>query len=192
MKLADALTKYRGYRAELVDKERSLSSQLENAQNKARVTGDSIWSEAAASLQLSLDETDKKFKANQEVLDSLIEQYTNAWNAEVARQQSDPKTGVAAEMGKIMTTIARMCAGDKVPMSDEKRVMEFDHDMYAKAKMAQTTMAAMKERQKDYDTLWDDDDEGGEYDPEKAADNTEAAGELPEIPEMSEMSEEII
>ena len=42
------------------------------------------------------------------------------------------------------------------------------------------TMASMKKKQKEYDSLWDK--EGGEYDPEGVADNTEAQGELPDIP----------
>ena len=90
-------------------------------------------------------------------------------------------------MAKIMTTVARMCAGDKVPYADEKKLMEYDSDLYGKAKQAQMMMAAMKEKQKEYDSLWDK--EGGEYDPEGVADNTEAQGELPEVPELSETPE---
>lgn len=66
-----------------------------------------------------------------------------------------------------MTTVARMCAGDKVPYTDEKKVMEYDSDMYARAKQAQMIMASMKKKQKEYDSLWDE--EGGEYDPEGVA-----------------------
>ena len=47
---------------------------------------------------------------------------------------------------------------------------------------AQAMMKQMKNHKaKDYDSLWDE--EGGEYDPEAAAENAEATGELPEIPE---------
>ena len=74
-----------------------------------------------------------------------------------------------------------MCAGDKVPYSDEKKVMEYDDKMYGKAKQAQMIMAALKEKRKEYDSLWDK--EGGEYDPEGVADNTQAQGELPKIEE---------
>ena len=102
-------------------------------------------------------------------------------NAENAKALADPETGMAATMAKIMTTVARMCAGDKVPYADEKKLMEYDSDLYGKAKQAQMMMAAMKEKQKEYDSLWDE--EGGEYDPEAAAENAEATGELLEIPE---------
>ncbi len=154
MKLCDALTKYRDYRAELVEQQRNLAERLKEAQINARVTGESRWSDEAATLELSLYETNEKFEKNQEVLDGLIEQYVAAFNMEVAKQQSDPDNGIAAEMGKIMTTVARMCAGDKVPTGDEKKVME-------------------------YDTLWEE-KEAKEYDPEGVANNTEAVGELPE------------
>jgi len=182
MKLGEALTKYRGYRAELIDQQKTLSAQLKNAQDKSKTTGDTKWADEAATLQLSLDETNKRFEDNQEVLNDLTEQYAAAWNMEVAKQQSDPDNGIAAELGKIMTTVARMCAGDRVPSGDEKRVMEYDKDMYSMAKQTQTMMAAIKKRQKEYDTLWEE-KEGKEYDPEGVAENTEAAGELPEIPE---------
>lgn len=179
MKLCDALTKYRDYRAELVEQQRNLAERLKEAQINARVTGESRWSDEAATLELSLYETNEKFEKNQEVLDGLIEQYVAAFNMEVAKQQSDPDNGIAAEMGKIMTTVARMCAGDKVPTGDEKKVMEYDKDLYSMAKQTQTMMARIKKRQKEYDTLWEE-KEAKEYDPEGVANNTEAVGELPE------------
>ena len=182
MKLSEALSKYRSYREELVTQNRNLTTQLKDAQNKAKATGSKEWAEKAATLQLSLDESNKKFEDNQKVLDSLIEQHVLAWNMEVAKEQADPENGMAATMAKIMTTVARMCAGDKVPYSDEKKVMEYDKDMYSMAKQAQMVMAAIKKRQKEYDSLWDDEEEGKKYDPKGVADNTEAAGVLPEIP----------
>ena len=49
--------------------------------------------------------------------------------------------------------------------------------------MMTVMMKQMKNHKaKDYDSLWDE--EGGEYDPEAAAENAEATGELPEIPEI--------
>ena len=54
MKLGEALTKYRGYRAELIDQQKTLSAQLKNAQDKAKMTGDTVWADEAATLQLSL------------------------------------------------------------------------------------------------------------------------------------------
>jgi len=183
MKLGEVIPKYREYRQVLVDQTRSLAKQRDEAQKKFELTGDKKFEEEAATLQLSVEASDEEFKKNQEVLDGLIEQYTAAWNAEVARQQSDPETGYAATMGKIMTTAMRMSRGDNVPYSDEKKLQEANDKLYAAAKQAQAMMKQMKNHKaKDYDSLWDE--EGGEYDPEAAAENAEATGDLPEIPEI--------
>ena len=183
MKLGEVIPKYREYRQVLVDQTRSLTKQRDEAKKKFELTGDKKFEEEAATLQLSVEASDEKFKKNQEVLDGLIEQYTAAWNAEVARQQSDPETGYAATMGKIMTTAMRMSRGDNVPYSDEKKLQEANDKLYAAAKQAQAMMKQMKNHKaKDYDSLWDE--EGGEYDPEAAAENAEATGDLPEIPEI--------
>lgn len=188
MKLKDAMPIYQRYRQQLVDQTRSLVKQRDAAKAKFEATNDQTWSDEAATLQLSIEKTQEEFNKNQEVLDGLTEQWCLAANAENAKALADPETGMAATMAKIMTTVARMCAGDKVPYADEKKLMEYDSDLYGKAKQAQMMMAAMKEKQKEYDSLWDD-EEGGEYDPEGAADNTEAQGELPEVPELSETPE---
>lgn len=182
MKLGDALHQYRCNRQKLVDRTRSLVKKKKAAEKKFEATGDVTFADEAATLQLSIEANEENFKKNQEVLDNLTMQYTAEWNAEVARQQSDPETGYAAELGKIMTTVARMCAGDKVPLSDEQKVREYDSELYMKAKMAQSMMAAMKKKQKEYDSLWnEDEEEKNKYDPEAAAENAEFAGILPDI-----------
>lgn len=184
MKLGEVIPKYREYRKTLVDQTRSLAKQRDDAKKQYELTGDKKYEKEAASLQLSVEASDEEFKKNQKVLDGLMEQYTAAWNAEVARQQSDPETGYAATMGKIMTTAMRMSRGDNVPYTDEKKLQEANEKLYAAAKQAQAMMKQMKNhKSKDYDSLWDE--EGGEYDPEAAAENAEAVGELPEIPDIS-------
>lgn len=189
MKLGEVIPKYREYRKVLVDQTRDLAKQRDEAQKKYDMTGEQKYADEAASLQLSVEASDGEFKKNQEVLDGLIEQYTIAWNAEVARQQSDPETGYAATMGKIMTTAMRMSRGDNVPYSDEKKLQEANEKLYASAKQAQAMMKQMKDHKaKDYDSLWDE--EGGEYDPEAAAEGAEATGDLPEIPQGSEETAE--
>lgn len=189
MKLGEVIPKYREYRKVLVDQTRDLAKQRDEAQKKYDMTGEQKYADEAASLQLSVEASDGEFKKNQEVLDGLMEQYTAAWNAEVARQQSDPETGYAATMGKIMTTAMRMSRGDNVPYSDEKKLQEANEKLYASAKQAQAMMKQMKDHKaKDYDSLWDE--EGGEYDPEAAAEGAEATGDLPEIPQGSEETAE--
>lgn len=183
MKLGDAISKYRDYRQQLCDRQKLLTEKLKDAEINARITGDSAWTEEAATLELSLRENEKLFENNQKVLDGLVEQRVAAFNMEVSKQQAEAQGEMYEDLAKIMTTVARMCAGDKVPPSDEKKVMEYDGDMYMAAKQAQAAMAAIKKRQKEYDSLWEEKEkEANKFDPEGVANNTEAMGELPEIP----------
>ena len=110
MKLKDAMPIYQRYRQQLVDQTRILVKQRDAAKAKFEATNDQ----------------------NQEVLDGLTEQWCLAANAENAKALADPETGMAATMAKIMTTVARMCAGDKVPYADEKKLMEYDSDLYGR------------------------------------------------------------
>lgn len=181
MKLGEAIPKYQAYRNQLQDKKNDIYKQLKNARDKAERTGNDEWTQKAAQLQLSYDKASEDFDKYENALDGLKEQWCAASDAENAKALADPETGLGATIAKIMTTVARMCAGDKVPYSDEKKVMEYDDKMYGKAKQAQMIMAALKEKRKEYDSLWDK--EGGEYDPEGVADNTQAQGELPKIEE---------
>lgn len=180
MKLGEAIPNYQAYRNELQDKKTSIYKQYKKTKEKAERTNDEEWIQKAAELELSYKEATDDFDKYENVLNSLREQWCVAANTENDKALADPETGLGATLGKIMTTIARMCAGDKVPYSDEKKVMEYDDEMYARAKQAQMIMASMKKKQKEYDSLWDK--EGGEYDPEGVADNTEAQGDLPDIP----------
>ena len=181
MKLGEAIPKYQAYRNQLQDKKKDIYKQLKNARDKAERTGNDEWTQKAAQLQLSYDKASEDFDKYENALNGLREQGCAASDAENAKALADPETGLGATIAKIMTTVARMCAGDKVPYSDEKKVMEYDDKMYGKAKQAQMIMAALKEKRKEYDSLWDK--EGGEYDPEGVADNTQAQGELPKIEE---------
>lgn len=180
MKLGEAIPNYQAYRNELQDKKTSIYKQYKKTKEKAERTNDEEWIQKAAELELSYKEATDDFDKYENVLNSLREQWCAAANTENDKALADPETGLGATIGKIMTTIARMCAGDKVPYTDEKKVMEYDDKMYARAKQAQMIMASMKKKQKEYDSLWDK--EGGEYDPEGVADNTEAQGALPDIP----------
>ncbi len=180
MKLGEAIPNYQAYRNELQNRKKDIYKQYKTAKDKAERTGDEEWTQKAAELELSYKEANDEFDKYESVLDSLKQQWNLAADAENNKALADPETGLGATIGKIMTTIARMCAGDKVPYTDEKKVMEYNDKMYARAKQAQMIMAAMKKKQKEYDSLWDK--EGGEYDPEGVADNTEAQGDLPDIP----------
>lgn len=182
MKISEAQSIYRTYRQDLINQTKSLVKRKEEMQQKYETTGDSTFSEQAATLQLSIEATQERFDQNQEILDSLTEQYVTVWNTEVVRQQSDAGSDMAKEVSKIMTVYRRIANGDHVPGTDEKKLMEYSPELYQAAKNA--AMLHQMQEHKKYDSLWKEEEKNTkEYDPEGKAENAEVQGELPEIPE---------
>lgn len=182
MKLKDAIPAYQTTRQTLVDQKAMLTKKKEKADSLFQTTGDSQWSDASDSYQKLLDETSKAYDQNQEVLSGLVQQYMNVMEEVTSRQQADTAEDIGEEYGRIMLTISRMCAGKRVPASDERKVMDFDKDVYAMAKNMQIMMEMQKKRTEECKSAWEDDDEDQTaYDPEGTADNTEASGDLPSI-----------
>ncbi len=180
MKISEAQSIYRAYRQDLINQTKTLIKQRDEAQKKFETTGSSQFSEQAATLQLSIEATQEKFDENQKVLDSLAEQHAAIWNAEVSKQQADAMQDMGIEMSKIMTVARRMSNGDEVPYTDEKKLLEFSNELYQAAKSAQ--MIHQMEEHEKYDSLWGEEEEPEEYDPQGKADNAEVQIALPDIP----------
>ena len=187
MKIGEAKPIYYANRKELVDQMRSLSKQKEEADKKYKLTGESAFSEQAATLEISLDATKQAFEENQKVIDSLMEQWANISNMESSKQQGEAMKEIAADMGKIMTVFRRLAHGDTVPQTDEKKLMEYDDKMYQMAKNMQMLAQQMEKERKKHKSLWEDEEKEVPDDPTEIADNTEYAGELPdiEVPDVS-------
>ena len=84
------------------------------------------------------------------------------------------------EVAKCLEIARRIANGDKVPASDEKKLMDFNMEVY----MAAKNMAVMNadKKHKEYDSLWEEKEEKGESpDPMEIADDTEINVELPDI-----------
>lgn len=183
MKISDAQKIYREYRQDLIDQRKYLIKQRDDLQKRTYGSEEekALFSEEAATLQLSINEINKKFDQNQEILDKLTNQYVAVWNAEVARQQSDAMEDEAENMAKIMEVARRIASGAKVPAKDEQKLMEYNMELYMAAKNMAVMNASNKEK---YDSLWDEDEEdqnSEEYDPQGKAENAEVSIELPEI-----------
>lgn len=181
MKISVAQEIYQENRSILVEQKRMLSKQRDEMVQKYEATGDSLFSEEAATLQLSLEATEKAFLENQKVLDSLALQHAAIANSVTAKQQQEAAEQYAADMGKIMTVFRRLAKGDIVPSSDEKRLLEYDSKMYQMAKNMQAMAQQMEKERKKHKSLWEDEEEMTEYDPEGTADNAEYSGDLPNI-----------
>jgi hypothetical protein len=181
MKICEARPTYYQNRRELVDQMRDLHKQKENAESAYRVTGDSKFSDQAASLELSIKATDEAFRENQAVLDSIAEQHAAIWNMEVSKQQGDAMKEEMENMGKIMTVFRRLAHGDTVPLSDEKKLAEYDEKMYTMAKNMQAMARQLEKEHEDHDSLWENEEKKEYPDPGEVADNSEYTGPLPDI-----------
>ena len=183
MKIADAFVIYRGNASVLNDQKKALFERKKEAENKYKLTNDKAYADEAASLQLSLGAVDKAYKENMDVISKLSEQHAAVWNGEVSKQQVEAEKKAAKEQLKVLTVFRRMCHGDIVPGKDERKLMEYDPKMYKVAKQMQAMMQQLekeKERKK-HKSLWEEEEEMNEYDPQGKADNAEVGFDLPDI-----------
>lgn len=184
MKVGEAQKLYRAQRATIIDRRRKLVKKKEEIDNKIKTVFDSdkreIYANEAATLELSIGALNEKFDENQEVLDKLTDQYVSVFNAEVSKQQKDAMEDAAMEMSKILETARRIGKGARVPATDEKKVMEYSMDLYLAAKnLAMLNKINQKKKDK-YDSLWGDEEDKQEYDPEGKAENAETSVGMPE------------
>ncbi len=184
MKVGDAQKLYRAQRATIIDRRRTLLKKKEELDKKAETTFDlekrEIYANEAATLELSIGALNEKFDENQEVLDRLTQQYVSVFNAEVSKQQKDAMEDAAVEMGKIMEVARRIGKGARVPANDEKKVMDYSMELYMAAKNLAMLNKMNKKKKEEYDSLWGDEEEKKEYDPEGKAENAETSVEAPE------------
>ena len=184
MKVGEAQKLYRAQRATIIDRRRKLVKKKEETDNKIKTTFDldkrEIYANEAATLELSIGALNEKFDENQEVLDRLTDQYVSVFNAEASKQQKDAMEDAAMEMSKILETARRIGKGARVPATDEKKVMEYSMDLYLAAKNL-AMLNKMNQKKKDkYDSLWGDEEDKQEYDPEGKAENAETSVGMPE------------
>ncbi len=184
MKVGDAQKLYRAQRATIIDRRRKLVKKKEELDKKIKTTFDSekreVYTNEAATLELSIGALNEKFDENQEVLDRLTQQYASVFNAEASKQQKDAMEDAAVEMGKIMEVARRIGKGARVPANDEKKVMDYSMELYMAAKNLAMLNKMNKKKKEEYDSLWGDEEEKKEYDPEGKAENAETSVEAPE------------
>ena len=123
----------------------------------------------------------KKQEEYRAYMDQVMAQWETSVNSEIAKQDAESAKQQGEEMGKLMTVARRLMHGDTVPPQDEKKLMEFDKDLYQMAKHMQTMAMLEKKKHKSYESLWDEEPEKP-GDPLQMADEEElAAGPGPEV-----------
>lgn len=180
MKVAEARSTYSAQLRSYHEQKFKLAKQRQELDEKIKTTenGSVIYANEAATLELVYNAVEEKQNEYQEYMDQLMGQWTAKFNEVASKQQADAAKEYGEEMGKLITVARRIMHGDIVPQSDEKKLMEFDRDLYQMAKNI-GALAKMKDK-KEYDSLWDE--EKKEYeDPMEAAGGEEVFTSGPEI-----------
>ncbi|MCI5731232.1 MAG: hypothetical protein MR304_06795 [Eubacterium sp.] len=180
MKVAEARSTYSAQLRSYNEQKFKLAKQKQELDEKIKTTenGSVIYANEAATLELVYNAVEEKQNEYQEYMDQLMGQWNAKFNEVASKQQADAAKEYGEEMGKLITVARRIMHGDIVPQSDEKKLMEFDRDLYQMAKNI-GMLAKMKDK-KEYDSLWDE--EKKEYeDPMEAANEEEAFASGPEI-----------
>lgn len=190
MKIGEAQKAYRqqlsllrGQKSDFVRQREENRKKMEEAQKKSGEQGvtfelSEAYLEREKELQEKIDELSEQIKNNEKTLDDLIEQEVGIFNSVVAEQQGDAMREYGEEMAKCLEIARRISRGDHVPAQDEKKLMEFNMEIYQMAK----EMAAMnmEGKHKEWDSLWGEEEEKEYDDPFEASRNAETNVGMPE------------
>lgn len=177
------LSLLRGQRRDYVNQQEENRKKMEKAQEKSDQLGVKFelseeYLAREKELQGQIDALSGQIKKNEKVLEDLANQEMGIFNSVVAKQQGEAMEEYGEEMAKCLEIARRISRGDKVPAQDEKKLMEFNMEIYQMAK----NMAAinMNKKHKEWDSLWGEEEEKEYEDPRGVSENAEANVELPE------------
>lgn len=181
MKISEAASMYRvqlsqqrSQRKELLNQKEKLEKQAQSAKkSSAGVTLElsDEYKKRMQELEEKIDILNSEIKENEKGLDGIIETEVGIFNAENSKQQADAMKKYAEDMAKCLEIARRISNGDKVPATDEKKLMDFNMEIY----MAAKNMSVMNQgkKHKEYDSLWGDEEEKEYADPQEVASNSE-------------------
>lgn len=188
MKIKEARQAYTAQLDVLRDRQRKLLKEKEeNDRNLAYGRREETWNggsgvvlelseeyrRRAQELQEQIDRVKEQIDEHSKLRDQVIELEVGIANAEAAKQQGEAMQEYGEDVAKCLEIARRIANGDKVPALDEKKLMDFNMEVY----MAAKNMAVMNEhkKHKEYDSLWEEEEErpGEEQDPMELAAETE-------------------
>ncbi|MBO5293608.1 MAG: hypothetical protein J6B10_10560 [Lachnospiraceae bacterium] len=153
-----------------------------------QVNGDTV--QISEEARRALEEADRQASQDRE---TAFMNWIMESNAAVAKQQADAYEKMAEDEARIMEIARRIAAGDKVPASDEKKLMEYSSELYQMAKNA--AMLNRNKERREYDSLFEEEETGEK---KEATESVEAParygvemevtiGETPEIGAIAEV-----
>lgn len=168
------------------EQQRILAKQKKELEDKMNATPDGrdVYANEAAVLELSMQAVNEKRDEYQNYMDKLLEQHTAIANMVSSEQQGEAMKEYVKDLGKIIEVARRLMKGGIVPAQDEKKLMEFNMEMYQAAKNMGEIMKQKK--REEYDSLWQDEEEKEYEDPLEVADNTEAIDGAPDVVDVAD------
>lgn len=181
MKIGEARQLYSTQIKSYQEQKLAFAKQKKELEQKMAATqdGHAIYANEAATLELTIEELDKKQDEYRQYMDKLMEQWSAKANAVSAEQQGDAIKEEVEDLGKIMEVARRLMNGGVVPATDEKKLMDYSMELYQAAK--NIGALAKKEKKEEYDSLWGEEEEKEYEDSIETANNTEAFADGPEI-----------
>lgn len=176
MKIGEASRIYSAQMSKLQEKRSELLEQKKALEKgEIEMTDDEV-----VSLKKALDRVDIQYEKASEFMEGFNMQKSLLQNAEASRQQGDAMAKQADEYIKCIEVARRIARGDKVPPKDEKKLLEFNAEMYQMAKNM-GSMVKRNEKQKEHKSLWKDEDENqtDPPSPEDVVDNMECGMVMP-------------
>lgn len=173
------LQSYRTKQSELSNRKKELEEKIN------RGNGDNtVLKNEAAIIELQYNAVSEKREEYQSYMDKLLEQQIAIENLYVSEQQSDAYEEAATDLQKIIVIARRIMRGEKVPSKDEKKLMEYDSDLYQLAKSA--GMMVKNKKRKEHKSLWEDEEKKEYADPTEEAEKSEAFAAGPELISVSD------
>ena len=189
MKIGEARAIYREQITAYRDQQQALQKQRQELQEKIDSTpdGKTIYAKEAATLELTYDAVRQKQQEYQDYMAKLLEQKSGYMDMMAAKNEGEAMKEYAEDMAKIMQVARRIMKGGIVPLSDERKLMEFDNDLYQMAKSI-GAMVQLRKR-KEYDSLWDEEEKEEPVDAQEYADEQQAISGSPEVVSVEETME---
>lgn len=175
------LRSYNIQKCKLARQKAELDEKIKTTEN-----GAVIYADEGATLELTYNAVAEKQKEYQDYMDTLMGQWEAKFNEVATRENAKATEEGFKDLSKIMEVVRRMTRGDTVPQSDEKKVMEYDKDMYQMAKTAQMVARMRNKDREEHDSLWEDEEKREREDAMETADGQEAFADGPEVVSVEE------
>ena len=184
LRYSSALKSYNMAAFELSKKKEDLTQRIKNK------LGDSEeLQKQLDTVEIDYEKVKEKYNEYKQYTDKLMEQWTTKMDEVSSEQQAEAAEEYCKEMSKIMLVARRIMKGDIVPMTDEKKLMEFDDKLYQMAKNMQAMAWLEEKRHEKHKSLWEEEEKRQRVDAMEEADGQEVniGMDAPEIVDVGDV-----